>query len=157
VREDILGTVIKTKPFGDLEVSEAQIVEFPEGILGFDYVKKFALLEEEGSPFLWLQAYDEPSLAFVMISPLNFMDEYSLVISQSDLEDVGAETPEDLLVYSIVTIPSDNPSEMTANLQGPVIINPVSRRGKQAISLSDRYRVRHRIIDEMKKRAGKEV
>jgi len=113
-------------------------------------VKKFALLEEEDSPFLWLQAYDEPTLAFVMISPVSFMDEYSLVISQSDLEDVGATTPEDLLVYSIVTIPSDSPSEMTANLQGPVIINAAARKGKQAISLSDKYRVRHRIIDEMK-------
>ena len=152
-----MGTVIKTKPFGDLEIRDDQILEFPEGILGFDYVKKFALLEEEGSPFLWLQAYDEPSLAFVMISPLNFMDEYSLVISQTDLEDVGATTPEDLLVYTIVTIPSDNPAEMTANLQGPVIINMASHKGKQAISLSDKYRVRHRIVDEMKKRAGKEV
>jgi flagellar assembly factor FliW len=149
--------VIKTKPFGDFEIRDDQIVEFPEGILGFDYVKKFALLEEEGSPFLWLQAYDEPALAFVMISPLNFMDEYSLVISQTDLEDVGATTPEDLLVYAIVTIPSDSPSEMTANLQGPVIINQSARKGKQAISLSDKYRVKHRIIDEMKKRAGKEV
>jgi flagellar assembly factor FliW len=152
-----LGTVIKTKPFGDLEIRDEQIVEFPEGILGFDYVKKFAILEEEGSPFLWLQAYDEPTLAFVMISPLSFMDEYSLVISQADLEDVGAKSPEELLVYSIVTIPSDDPSAMTANLQGPVIINSATHKGKQAISLSDKYRVRHRIIDEMKKRAGKEV
>ena len=40
---------------------------------------------------------------------------------------------------------------MTANLQGPVIINPSKKLGRQAISLSDRYNVRHRIIDEIKK------
>jgi flagellar assembly factor FliW len=45
---------------------------------------------------------------------------------------------------------------MTANLQGPVIINPAKRMGRQAISLSDRYGVRHVILEEMKKSTGKE-
>jgi flagellar assembly factor FliW len=152
-----LGTQLKTKAFGEMTVTDEQLIDFRDGILGFDSIKKFAILEEEGSPFLWLQAVEEPSLAFVMISPLSFLDEYSLVISQGDLDDVGAKDPQELLVYSIVTIPSENPADMTANLQGPVIINPTTRKGKQAISLSDKYFVRHRIIDEMKKRAGKEV
>jgi flagellar assembly factor FliW len=68
----------------------------------------------------------------------------------NDIEAVGAQGAENLLVFAIVTIPS-NPSEMTANLQGPVIINPEKRLGRQAISLSDRYSVKHRILDEMKK------
>jgi flagellar assembly factor FliW len=152
-----LGTVINTKPFGSIEVTDEQVINFPDGILGFDYIKKFALLDEKDSPFLWLQAYDEPDLAFVLISPLEFLEEYSLVISQSDLDDVQAKSPEDLLVFAIVTIPTENPSSMTANLQGPVIINPKQLKGKQAISLSDKYRVRHGILDEMKKRAKKEV
>ena len=152
-----MGTTIKTKPFGEIEVRDEQIIEFIEGILGFDAVKKFAVLDDDKSPFLWLQAFDEPDLAFVMISPLEFLDEYSLVISQQDIDDVGASSPEELAVYAIVTIPSDNPSSMTANLQGPVIINPATRKGKQAISLSDKYRVRHSILEEMKKRAKKEV
>lgn len=146
-----------TKPFGEIEISDERIINFPDGILGFDYIRRFALLEENESPFVWLQAYGEPELAFVMISPLEFLDEYSLVISQSDIDDVGASGPDELLVYAIVTIPSDNPSGMTANLQGPVIINPRTRKGKQAISLSDKYRVRHTILDELKKRAKKEV
>jgi flagellar assembly factor FliW len=140
-----------------MTVDDSRIFDFSDGVLGFDNIRQFALLEEEGSPFLWLQAVEEPSLAFVIISPLSFLDEYSLVISQSDLDDVGAKTPEELLVFSIVTIPADNPAGMTANLQGPVIVNPATRKGKQAISLSDKYRVRHNIMEEMKKRAGKEV
>jgi flagellar assembly factor FliW len=58
--------------------------------------------------------------------------------------------PESLLVFAIVTIP-ENPSLMTANLQGPIIINPEKKLGRQAISMNDRYHVRHRILDEMKK------
>ena len=151
-----MTATIKTKAFGDIEVDDDRVIEFSEGILGFDFVKKFVILEEKGSPFVWLQALDEPDLAFVMISPLEFMDEYSLIISQTDLDDVDAKNPEELTVYAIVTIPSHNTADMTANLQGPVIINTQKRRGKQAISLSDKYRVRHKILEEMNKRAKRE-
>ena len=151
-----MAAIIKTKPFGEVEVADGQVIEFPEGILGFDYVDRFVLLEEKDSPFIWLQAYSEPELAFVMVSPLQFMAEYSLVISQSDLDDVDAKSPEELAVYAIVTIPSHDPADMTANLQGPIIINTATRKGKQAISLSDKYRVRHKIMEEMNSRAQRE-
>lgn len=142
---------VKTKPFGEIEIQDKQIVEFPEGILGFEYIKKFIIMDSsEKSPFKWLQAFDEPDLAFVIIRPADFMIEYELVVAQGDLEAVGCASADDLLVFAIVTIP-DNPSDMTANLQGPIIINPVTHIGRQAISLSDRYRVRHRILDEVKR------
>ena len=146
---------IKTKPYGECEIDDRQIIEFQDGIFGFDFVKRFVLLDSQdnGLPFKWLQAYEESELAFVIIEPLAFMDQYALVISGSDLEAVGASKPEDVLVFAIVTIPG-NPSDMTANLQGPVIINPSTRKGRQAISLSDRYGVRHRILNEMKKTEG---
>jgi flagellar assembly factor FliW len=149
-----LGIKIKTRRFGEIEINEQQIIDFPDGILGFDYVKKFILLDtqDEKSPLKWLQAYDEPELAFIIIRPVDFMREYELVVSMNDIEAVGAKDAEILLVFAIVTIPS-NPSDMTANLQGPIIINPEKKLGRQAISLSDKYIVRHRILDEIKKAA----
>lgn len=150
-----MGVIIKTKPFGEIEVNEEQIIDFPDGILGFDFIKKFVLLDtgEEKSPFKWLQAYDEPELAFVIISPIDFMSEYELSISQNDVEAVSAEKVANLLVFAIVTIPS-NPSEMTANLQGPVIVNQQKRIGRQVISLNDKYNVKHAILEEIKKSTG---
>jgi len=149
-----VGVIIRTRPFGEIEVNEKQIINFPDGIPGFDYVRRFVLLDthDKHSPLKWLQACDEPELAFVIIRPVDFMREYELVISMNDIEAVGADNPEHLLVFAIVTIPS-NPSDMTANLQGPIIINPDARLGRQAISLSDKYSVRHKVLDEMKKAA----
>jgi flagellar assembly factor FliW len=154
-RSNRLGVKIKTRPFGEIVIDELQIIDFPEGIPGFDYIKKFVLLDtqDEKSPLKWLQAYNEPGLAFIIIRPVDFLPEYELMVSMSDLEAVGADNAERLLVFAIVTIPKD-PSEMTANLQGPIIINPEKRLGRQAISLSDKYGVRHRILDEIKKAAG---
>jgi flagellar assembly factor FliW len=153
-RSGRLGIKIKTRRFGEIDIKEQQIIDFPDGILGFDYVKKFVLLDtqDEKSPLKWLQAYDEPELAFIVIRPIDFMREYELVVSMNDIEAVGAQDAEFLLVFAIVTIPS-NPSDMTANLQGPIIINPEKKVGRQAISLSDKYTVRHRILDEIKKAA----
>lgn len=147
-----MGIKVNTKPFGEIEINELQIIDFPEGILGFDFIKKFIIMdaEEEGSPFKWMQAFNEKDLAFVIIRPLDFMEEYELVISQNDLDTVKSDSIDELLTFAIVTIP-ENPRNMTANLQGPIIINPIKRIGKQAISLSDRYTVRHNILDEMKK------
>ena len=144
-----MGVLVKTKPFGDIEVNEKFIIDFPDGILGFDFVKKFVILDAgENSPFKWMQAYSEPELAFVIIRPVDFLLEYELVISQSDMQAIDAKSVDDLLVFAIVTIPAD-PSHMTANLQGPIIINTKKKIGRQAISLSDKYRVKHRILDEI--------
>ena len=150
-----MGILVKTRPFGEIEVDERQIIDFPEGILGFDYIKKFVLLdsEDENSPLKWLQAFDEPTLAFVIIRPDDFMNEYELAVSQNDIEAVKVTGPENLIVFAIVTIPQD-PAHMTANLQGPLIINPQKRIGRQAIMLTDKYSVRHKILDEIQKRSG---
>jgi flagellar assembly factor FliW len=149
-----LSIKVNTKPFGEIEVDERQVIDFPEGILGFDFIKKFIILDADSdSPFKWLQAYEEKDLAFVLIMPESFLPSYELVIPQTDYEAVSAKSSDDLLVFAIVTIP-ENPSNMTANLQGPIIINPEKRLGKQAISLSDRYTVRHNIMEEIKKHTG---
>ncbi|MFH0975641.1 MAG: flagellar assembly protein FliW [Spirochaetota bacterium] len=145
-----MGITIHTKPFGEIEVETKQIVDFPDGILGFDFVKKFVILDsEENSPFKWMQAFSEPDLAFIIIQPVFFKPDYELIISQSDIEAVEAQDANSLLVFVIVTIPS-NPSDMTANLQGPIIINTKKQIGRQVISLSDKYCVKHKILDEMK-------
>ncbi len=148
---------IVTKPFGEIEIDEQQVIDFPDGILGFDFVKKYAIIDsdDEKSPFKWLQAVDEPGLAFVIIRPEDFISSFVLTVSQNDLEAIGIQEKRDVLVFTIVTIP-ENPSDMTANLQGPVIINPEKYLGRQAISLDDRHKVRHRILDEIKKSTGEE-
>ncbi len=150
-----MGVKVKTRPYGEIEVEDKQVVDFPDGILGFEEQNRFIILDtdDENSPFKWLQSFQEPELVFVIIRPADFMADYKLMVSQADLEAVEADKPEKLIVFAIVTLPSE-PADMTANLQGPIIINPIKRIGRQAISLSDRYRVKHRIMDEINKNAG---
>ena len=57
------------------------------------------------------------------------------------------------MIFVIVTIPADG-SSMTANLQGPLVINRENMTGKQAILADNRWRTKHDIIAELKN-AGK--
>lgn len=144
---------IATARFGEIEVIPEEIIEFAEGLLGFEEAHRFVILNpQDGSPFRWLQCVDNGDLAFVIIEPLNFMFEYDLSISDSDADFLGLKVAEDAVLYAIVTIP-ENPSDMTANLQGPIVINVKTRKGRQVISTNNRHSVRTRILDEMKRRA----
>ncbi len=143
---------INTKPFGEIEVDPSQELTFQNGLFGFENNKKFYLLENPKSPFVWLQSSEDPSLAFIMIHPLQFKADYQLNIAKNDLKDIGIEEKnktKELLDFVIVTIP-ENPSEMTANLQGPVIININKKLGKQAITLNENHPVKCLMLDEMK-------
>ena len=94
-----MGIQINTKPYGEIEVSEKQIIDFPDGILGFEFINRFVILDSiDNSPFKWLQAFTEPDLAFVIIMPDDFLNSYDLVISEIDLQPMGTDNINELLM-----------------------------------------------------------
>ncbi len=146
---------LSTSRFGKISIADEEIITFDEGLLGFeDYHRYVVLNTDDGSPFRWLQCVDDGNLAFVIIEPLSFMFEYDLEISDSDAEFIALKRAEDAVLYVIVSIPQ-NPKDMTANLQGPLVINAANRKGRQIISSNSRHSVKARILDEMEKRAAK--
>ncbi|MCZ8238940.1 MAG: flagellar assembly protein FliW [Leptospiraceae bacterium] len=137
-----------TKPFGKIEIYPEQILNFEDGLLGFETYNKFALIEEnEESPFKWLQSVQEQGLAFIVIQPYLFIDDYKPSIPNEELSEIGLEKFEEALVFVIVTIPLENPNEMTANLQGPILINKKNSKAKQFISRDDKHPVRYKMIE----------
>ena len=54
----------------------------------------------------------------------------------------------DLAVLVVVTVPPENPSLMTANLQGPIIVNARNRRGKQLVLAASDYPDRYPLIPD---------
>ena len=139
---------IATKAYGDMEINEKQIIDFPQGIIGFEELKKYALLDALQEPFYWLQSIDEPHIAFVLINPEVFRPGYTPGAAPEDMDAVAPESPGDLLIFAIVTVP-ENQDRMTANLQGPVLINRKTRTGRQIISLNPEWKLKHSIMDEL--------
>ena len=141
---------INTKAYGTINIDEKQIIHFPSGLFGFESLRDFALLDAQQQPFFWLQSLEIEQIAFILINPLIFRDDYEPFIVESELQEIGIENKDDenSLLFSIVTIPTDQ-SRMTANLQGPVVINKDTKIGRQFISTSPDWKVRHNIIEEL--------
>ena len=137
-----------TKAFGPVEVDERQKVSFPQGLFGFESFKDYVLLDAEQQPFYWLQSLDVEQIAFVLINPFLFRPDYEMNIENDELLPIGITEPEKAVIFSIVTIPSDG-SPMTANLQGPLIINRDNKIGLQAVLSDSRWKTKHDILAEM--------
>jgi len=139
---------IQTKAYGLIEIDERQKVSFPAGLFGFESVKDYVLIDAERQPFYWLQSLEAEHIAFITINPFLFRPDYELDIEDDLLKDIGITKAEDALIFSIVTIPPDGP--MTANLQGPLIINRETRIGRQGILSDPRWKTKHDIMEELK-------
>ena len=142
---------LKTK-FGPVQVEENMIISFPRGILGFADYHRYIILEQEQSVFSFLQSADEPSLSFVVTMPELVRADYSVELSDEEVELLQIGAPEDGKVYGIVTIP-ENVAEMTVNLQAPVVINTKERLGAQLIISGDKYHTKHNVLAEMHRNA----
>lgn len=137
---------IPSARLGDVEMDERDIIVIPEGIIGFPGLTRYAELNFlEGSPLRLLQSVEAMELAFFVIDPFLFKPDYRVNVSTADLGAVKAETSTGLRILAIVTIP-DDPYEMTANLQGPLILNPLTRLATQIVNHDKDYTTKHRIL-----------
>src|SRR6266545_824568 len=115
-----MGVTIPTTRFGVLEVPEDHVLTFPQGLIGFPDVHRYArVANPRGGPFEWLQALDVPSLAFVITDPRLFFPDYTVPVRPEDLKSIGMESVEEGAVVVILVVPGE-PSRITANLQGPI-------------------------------------
>ena len=147
---------VNTKAYGTIDVDERQKIFFPFGIFGFETLKEFVLLDAAQQPFYWLQSLDVKETAFVLIDPAVFRKDYVLDVVPGDLEEIELTGKDDksVLLFAIVTIP-ENHQKMSANLQGPIIINRDKKIGRQSISTDPNWKTKHFILDELSGGRGK--
>jgi flagellar assembly factor FliW len=138
---------VATKAYGLINVDERQKISFSQGLFGFETFREYVILDAERQPFFWLQSLDVKELAFILINPFLFRPDYEIHIDSEALRDIGISDPVNALIFAVVTIPDDGP--MTANLQGPLIINRETRFGIQAVLSDPRWKVKHDVLAEL--------
>lgn len=136
--------LVRNTRFGDLDVSEEQIIRFPRGMIGFEGVERYVLVNPTGK-ISWLQAVDEASLAFPLVQAPLVYPGYSLYVENELLEPLGEVDEAMMGIYLVLVVPSD-PRNATVNLKAPVVISLKSRRGMQLLIDRPEYSVRHRIM-----------
>ena len=142
-----------TKARGKIDISEDRLITIPEGLFGFEQYTKYALIDSDYEPFLWLQSCEDPNLAFLIVDPFLICSEYETDIDDSSLKKIGITKPEDIIIMTIVTVPHDG-STITANFQGPLVINKQNHKCMQAILSDNRWSTKVDIVQALNKKGG---
>ncbi len=121
------------RQFGEFEYDPSHVLSFPAGMIGFEDLHRYILINDEDSkPFLWLVSLEDGEIAFPLIIPSLIAEEYEIAGVQ--------ET--DTTTLTVVAL-RDNIEESTVNLRSPVLIDNKTQMGKQIVLENDRYPFQH--------------
>lgn len=139
---------IETKYHGVLEVSNQDVVTFPNGIPGFNEEKQFMVIPfSEDGVFQILQSVSTPELGFVVTNPFAFFQDYDFKLEDQTVEALELNASENVDVYTVLTV-QEPFTKTTANLQAPVVINREKKIGKQVILTGSPYLTKHKLFQE---------
>lgn len=135
---------VSTKYFSNIQYNENEVIYFKNGLFGFENFKKYLLIrfENNNNNLICLQSIEEESIAFVMINPYNFINDYNLSLSEEDFKQLQVDDITSILVYNICVL-NDDISRSTANMKCPVVINPQTRNAKQLILEDSSYEFKY--------------
>jgi flagellar assembly factor FliW len=132
-------------PFGDHDIEASDIVEFPEGLPGFEQCRRFVVLSSnDTAPVKCLHALDGTKASFLAVDPRLVQRGYRCALSEQDRRRLGAERDDALLWLALVTLGDD--TVPSVNLRAPVVINPGRMVGFQTMPHDSLYPLRHPLV-----------
>ena len=133
---------IVTTRFGLVQVPDSDFLRIPDGLVGFRSYTQFVHLPDPVVVGLsWLQSTTAPELAFGLIPPPLAVSDYRIELRPGDRAALELEEERSALIYVILN--RGEGGGLTANLQGPLVFNPIRRLGRQLVLTSSRYAVKY--------------
>lgn len=144
--------LIKTTRFGQVQCQPEDIITFSEGILGFADLRQFVILDDPNDEiFAWLQSCENPAVAFPVLEPELFSQNYKISLAKTDLEALKMANVEKARSFCIITIP-DDPTQMSANMKAPIVINLDAKLGRQCVLQDNSLAIREPIFAKLQQR-----
>ena len=81
-----------------------------------------------------------------MTMPLAFFPDYEFTIDDEVEQELGFTSPEEVLIYAVLTLSGTEIRDLTANLIAPIVINAKTRKGKQIVLDRSSYTTKHRLF-----------
>ena len=118
---------------GPMVISSDKTIRFPRGIIGFESLREFALVEfKPGTPFHFLQSLEMPSMGMMLADPFSFLPAYEIRLAAAEERILKVRSIRDLVILVSVTVPKGDPQGSTLNLTGPICVNVQERLGLQS-------------------------
>lgn len=133
--------------FGPISVAESSVIEFPNGLPGFEELRRFLPIQSQAQGGLvYLQSLERPALCFLALPVRSLRPDYELLLTPEEL--ALLELPPDRQpalgreVAALALLSLVEGEDPTANLRSPVVIRVGTRRAVQAIRPDERYQCR---------------
>ena len=141
---------IETTRFGILEVDTKDIISASEGILGFEKLTKFFIVDPgDQTLILWLQSTEDKSVAFPILEPKIYKPDYAIKLLPQELASLSLESLAGASVYTILTIPQ-LVTNMSANLKAPIIINNKNKKARQIVLQDNKLEIKYEMYKSLK-------
>lgn len=125
-----------TTRFGRLEIAKDKVIHFPKGLIGFPDIKRYILMDYKDTLLKWLQSVDKKDVAFIVVPAYEFFPDYSVKIDNSTRDLLEIKNEEDIVIFTILRVEGEN---VTANLQGPLVLNSRNKKGLQQVNEDTRF------------------
>lgn len=134
---------INSTVFGPVDVDVCDVYHLPDGLLGFDGIYHYALIQkqDEDITLRWFQAVDSSHPCFVVFDPFDIVDGYAPMVEPADLKALRCTDPSDLEYLVIAVVPEDV-AKSTVNLKSPIAINRRENIARQVILANPDYPIR---------------
>lgn len=125
---------IDTRDFGEKEIDESSVFDFPNGVFAFEDDRRFALLSPLGEDTypMWLQSLDHTELCFIVFDPTGIDESFQVTLNESEKRLLKVKTGDPIRCLTIAKIPEDF-RQTTVNMKSPIVINPENRTALQVI------------------------
>lgn len=129
---------VNTRDFGEQEIAEDNILNFPNGIYAFEDQHKFVMFSPLGNDVYpaWLQSLDNENLCFIVFDPEQLVKDYSVTADKESSEAIEQESAKSLKYLTLAVVPEEY-KNTTVNLKSPIIINMDKMLAAQAIAAED--------------------
>lgn len=126
---------IESKSFNK-QPSTDTIINFPNGIPGFEDQTQFQLFHQEGNKIVFvLQSLDNTSLVFPVAHPSHFNINYQFILSDEEQAQLQIQSTEDLLLLLLLhkdeNSPPSDPPMIKGSIKSPLLINIKNKIGIQ--------------------------
>jgi flagellar assembly factor FliW len=134
---------VMTTRCGAIEIDDDKIIEMPDGMLGFAERRFILLSTDNNGSFFWFQSVDNPALAFVVTDPTTFVPGYEVTLTPDEYAKLKLDPESAEIILLAVTTMAREASDITINLQGPIVVNPAKMMAKQIVLENGKYAIKH--------------
>jgi flagellar assembly factor FliW len=145
---------ILTKYFGTVEYREADILQFPAGLPGFEEQSQFLAIEPPAdAPLTFLQSVRLPRLCFLALPMQGVDPNYRLAITREDLASLHLDTSQqprigqEIGCFAVIVVAENG--HISANLLAPIVVNLANRTAVQAIRIDTVYSHQHALTEAL--------